>query len=348
TSLNEKTEELRFLYHLASQLSATLDPGRIAGIIGRALSKLVGASPVLFMTAFDPPGNLRCYPDRKINPDLAEDLAREMRSQFAGENNELKTESIIMETNSTRRLLVRKPKHKITLPLVTAGKQAGIMGVYFFRPPDLSRDRRLLLASVALQAAQALFNAHQHQNALNMAAHDPLTGLINRRAFDEILRREFKIFQRYGSVMSLIMIDLDHFKTINDRFGHEAGDQVLRTVARIIKDNVRDTDHAARVGGEEFAVILPNTEESEAWRLAIRIQGALRRTSFPLGQFPWRQTVSQGVADTQKTPVKDGENLLRLADQAMYMAKEEGRNRIRSASAPEFSGSGKEKRYAWQ
>jgi diguanylate cyclase (GGDEF)-like protein len=171
---------------------------------------------------------------------------------------------------------------------------------------------------------------------------DGLTGLKNRRFFDERLHEEFKRAQRYGDYLSLIMIDLDHFKQVNDRYGHPAGDVVLREAGALIRASIRDPDICARYGGEEFAVILPKTHMQGALAVAERIwreMGAKEyaipasagASSGPATAAP-RATVhvtpSLGVAFYPSKDITSSELLLRFADQALYEAKKTGRNSI--------------------
>ncbi|HET7825467.1 MAG TPA: diguanylate cyclase [Anaeromyxobacter sp.] len=163
---------------------------------------------------------------------------------------------------------------------------------------------------------------------------DALTGLKNRRFFDERLREEFKRAQRYGDFLSLIMIDLDHFKDVNDRYGHQAGDVVLREAATLLRGSIRDPDICARYGGEEFAVILPKTHMQGALTVAERVWKALGAKEYPLPagasatQTIVQVTASLGVAFYPSKDISSGELLLRFADQALYQAKQAGRNNI--------------------
>jgi two-component system, cell cycle response regulator len=164
---------------------------------------------------------------------------------------------------------------------------------------------------------------------------DALTGLKNRRFFDERLHEEFRRAQRYGDYLSLIMVDLDHFKQVNDRFGHPAGDAVLREAAALIRASLRDPDICARYGGEEFAVILPKTHMSGALAVAERIWRAIGAKEFVLGpgedgKAPRAISVtgSIGIAFYPSKDINSSDLLLRFADQALYQAKRSGRNTI--------------------
>jgi diguanylate cyclase (GGDEF)-like protein len=163
---------------------------------------------------------------------------------------------------------------------------------------------------------------------------DALTGLKNRRFFDERLHEEFRRAQRYGDYLSLIMIDLDHFKDVNDRHGHPGGDTVLREAAALIRATIRDPDICARYGGEEFAVILPKTHMSGALAVAERVWRELGAKEYALlanAAGPGsavRITASLGIAFYPSKDITSSELLLRYADQALYEAKKAGRNTI--------------------
>jgi diguanylate cyclase (GGDEF)-like protein len=173
------------------------------------------------------------------------------------------------------------------------------------------------------------------------SATDALTGLRNRRFFDERLPEEFRRAQRYGDYLSLIMIDLDHFKDVNDRYGHPAGDAVLREAAALIRASIRDPDICARYGGEEFAVILPKTHMSGALAVAERIWREIGGKEYPLpadalfapeagpgAPRSVRITASLGLAFYPSKDISSPELLLRYADQALYQGKRAGRNTI--------------------
>ncbi len=165
---------------------------------------------------------------------------------------------------------------------------------------------------------------------------DALTGLKNRRFFDERFPEEFRRAQRYGDPVSLMMIDLDHFKQVNDQFGHQMGDVVLRDAAQVIKASVRDPDICARYGGEEFAVILPKTHLSGALTVAERVWRGLKekvyRQEVPAvgqaGMVEVRVTASLGLAFFPSKDITSAELLVKFADEALYQAKRSGRNNI--------------------
>jgi len=192
-------------------------------------------------------------------------------------------------------------------------------------------DRRIrdtaeqAVAHVAMALGRAVLSER-----INSAAHtDGLTGLANRRLFDTTLAREIERSRFTGEPVSMLMIDLDHFKQLNDRHGHQAGDEVLREAAAVVRDNCGEHDLPARYGGEEFAVILGGCGAADAADIAEGIRAALVTADTAVAV-----TASIGVA-TSLGPDLDGSALLRAADAALYSAKADGRNRV--VQAPSVS-----------
>lgn len=158
---------------------------------------------------------------------------------------------------------------------------------------------------------------------------DEKTGLFNFREFQRRLKDEFQRARRYDTPLSLVFLDLDHFKEVNDTLGHPAGDQVLQEFATLVAGGARANDVASRYGGEEFAVILPHTDREMAYRVAERIRNAVREFLFLESETPRRVTVSAGVATYPAGPDIDSvDGLIRAADRALYEAKDAGRDRV--------------------
>ena len=197
-------------------------------------------------------------------------------------------------------------------------------------PAELLARANDALMELNLEYAQETERLESENESLARdAASDPLTGLANRRAFDQYLVQQAEIAKRYGGPLSLIMLDIDHFKRVNDRLGHMVGDEVLRNVASQIRSALRAADFVARWGGEEFVVALPGTPLSGANETAERIRAAIAADASVVATGePVRVTVSAGVASLGSG---DGATaLVQAADAALYRAKAEGRNRVAS------------------
>jgi len=156
---------------------------------------------------------------------------------------------------------------------------------------------------------------------------DSLTRVDNRRAFDAKIKQEFASFKRYGNKSSMIMIDIDHFKMVNDTYGHRTGDGVLRVVAGIIKKEIRDIDSLARYGGEEFAVILPHTALSPALEVAERLRAKVEESRFSYKGKQFSVTISLGVGEIQEDDALEA--FIQRVDTALYTAKNAGRNQVK-------------------
>jgi diguanylate cyclase (GGDEF)-like protein len=210
-------------------------------------------------------------------------------------------------------------------PLELNGRVHGLITVA--RPSGtFSADDREVLRSLAIQAGLALENVELHNQVSRQAVTDELTGLANHRRFQELLEVEMEQVRRYGHPVGLIMLDIDNFKSVNDTYGHQQGDVVLKRVSRALADSSREADLPARYGGEELALILPHTDMEGAYAIAERIRTAVESLRIPVanGRGPLRVTVSLGVASSREG---HKETLIGQADAALYDAKRQGKNR---------------------
>jgi diguanylate cyclase (GGDEF)-like protein len=183
-----------------------------------------------------------------------------------------------------------------------------------------AEERRLY--QVRLETYQRELEATNAQLA-QQAVTDNLTGLMNRRAFERVLETEIERALRYAAPLSLALVDVDHFKAYNDTFGHLGGDEVLKRIAGLLARNSRSSDAVARIGGEEFAIILPSTPAANAYVQAQRFREAVERARWE----PRPMTVSVGLC-THTSTIKTRSDFMRLADRALYASKESGRNRV--------------------
>jgi two-component system, cell cycle response regulator len=192
-------------------------------------------------------------------------------------------------------------------------------------------DTGELVARVKVQLKiKSLQDSLKQSNELlrELSNTDPLTGLYNRRFLMETLEKEIRRGERSGSPMAMVMADIDHFKAINDTFGHQQGDEILKKVAELLLKHLRQYDCAARFGGEEFALILPQANLAQGVQVAERIRAATGRLTFPPPLEGVRLTISFGVASFPRPRIYTVDDLIREADAALYSAKKDGRDRV--------------------
>ncbi|CAK0772347.1 hypothetical protein CCP3SC5AM1_790005 [Gammaproteobacteria bacterium] len=219
--------------------------------------------------------------------------------------------------------LGRRASHSVSYCLTLHDRPIGTLLMY--------RDRRFVknevdtLEDLLRGLLYPLRNSLLYQEAVIAALRDPLTGIGNRAALDLALEREVRLAKRNGIHLSMLVLDVDRFKRVNDTYGHSAGDCVLRTLAHCVSTCVRATDLVARFGGEELAVLLNNTDAQGAYFLAERIRCAVEATQIHYDNHEIQVTVSIGVANLHAGD--DGHSLFCRADTALYRAKESGRNR---------------------
>lgn len=235
----------------------------------------------------------------------------------------------------------RRFTYALTAGVLSSGAPAGLLGIRLARAPEdsvwlqhvkheLTADRAAYMyvggATATIFALFGYILGRQADRLAELSQTDALTGLLNGRGFSARLRAELKRSKRYGESLTLLFLDLDALKDINDRHGHRAGSEALRQVARVIQSELRETDVAARWGGDEFTILAPNTSPPAAMALAERIRSRIAEQADP-----FQLTVSIGVA----THVGDDEGMpgnsatiLRAADEALYEAKKRGKNTV--------------------
>jgi len=252
---------------------------------------------------------------------------------YAAERATLRTGAVAEEAAGEARALA--------IPLGAADGQERLQGILTVARsgPSFDPDEREILSSLAGQAAVSLENVTLHEHVRRQAITDELTGLSNHRRFQEVTSVELQRARRFGHDVGLLLVDIDNFKRVNDTYGHQQGDAVLRAVARVLRESCREIDEPARYGGEELAVTLPETDAEGAYRLAERVRLAIEQLEVPLidgtGRIPI--TASVGAASARDVRQQD---LIEAADRALYEAKRTGKNRtVRGLVAPVGVGS---------
>jgi len=219
----------------------------------------------------------------------------------------------------------------LCLPLLVRGRCIGVMTFYHREPHSYEPEELRFLTTFAGTVSIAVDNARLYGEQSRLAVTDGLTGLYNHQRFHEGLAAEFGRAARYGHPLSLVLVDIDHFKSFNDACGHQAGDALLRTLAGLFKASARQHDQVARYGGEEFAFLLPQTDKRQATLLAERLCHVVERRQWEGADVipGGRLTISLGVASYPEDAVQAAE-LVERADQALYRAKKLGRNQVQA------------------
>jgi diguanylate cyclase (GGDEF)-like protein len=216
------------------------------------------------------------------------------------------------------------------VPLLWGEKVLGAIVIAAAQSGAVSHDEAKNVGLLGAVAATSLTIVWENQEVSRRANTDPLTGVANRRFFDEAFKRVLSETDRFGGSGSLVLVDIDHFKQVNDTYGHDAGDAVLRSVARTLQEGVRTVDTCARIGGEELALLLPQTSREGAFELADRLRRAIESRIVRYGSEEIRVTASFGVA-TYPECSRGREGIFPAADKALYEAKRDGRNRVKVA-----------------
>ncbi len=323
--------ELRQLLDMSSALSRSLDPKDVAILMAEHLARAVGAEHAQISDWDRPNDRLRtlgCYPADMRSmiadyyplagyPETMRVLSDRSIAVLDAEDPSVDpAEAILLREEGMRGLVM--------LPLIAKGEAIGLVELSSCSRPSSDPGQIALATAMANEAAMALENARLYETARNLADRDPLTGFFNHRYLHERLSEEIVRAVRNRQPLSVIMLDLDDFKLVNDTFGHVYGDQVLVHVASLVRSTLRASDVAARYGGDEFALILPETAREEAGRVADRILDAFRASPFAAegrGSFPIGASI--GIA-THPFDGRSATDLIAIADIGLYDAKDAG------------------------
>lgn len=223
----------------------------------------------------------------------------------------------------------KETQSEICAPLVFFGEKLGVLVLDSATPNAFLESDIKPLESVADICAAAIQNAHHFESAKQLAYLDGLTGIFNRRFFEMRIVEELERAHRYKTELSVIMLDIDNFKKLNDEFGHLLGDEVLRQVSTILQQQLRKGDIVCRFGGEEFAILLPQSNHESAMEVAEKLRRTIAGWHFP--GVPRPVTVSAGTAQYPGFG-ETRDEVVSAADTAMYLAKQAGRNCVMNAS----------------
>jgi len=334
--INQQAAELDALRRISLNLTSSLELTEVLhAVVVEALRLVKNAHDANFFLYQDDKLTFGAALDEDGHRDVIFSQPRQDGLTFTAARTK---EMIVVEDMRTHPLFANTPKEWtgsiVGLPLMIGDRVVGVMNLARWEVGGFTEAEIRLLKLLADQAAIAIMNARMHEEVSQQAHIDRLTGLPNRCALDGRLEVEVKRAQRNGARFSIVMLDLDSFKDINDRYGHEVGDQILRRIFNSLAQTIRCTDFLARYGGDELTLILPDTEIDPAIVVVTKLQEKLRSLDLQLPDGrPNRLSISGGIASFP-TYGRTANELLRVADSALYRAKKNRRGTIIKAAAP--------------
>ena len=220
-----------------------------------------------------------------------------------------------------------KKGYFVSIPLMIEKEVVGVLNINDVDQDPFNVNDLDFILNLSEFIAMSISNAVLYEQTSKLAVTDGLTGISNRPSVEKSLQIEFERSKRYNSPLSVVLLDVDHFKDVNDSYGHQKGDEILVTFASVLKKFCRANDTAARYGGEEFLMILPQSNAQGAFKIAERVREEIMKMSFVGNDSKFSVTTSCGVAELNRDYMKNTDQLINVADNAMYEAKNSGRNK---------------------
>ena len=333
--LKTHLHEMATLFQLNQAMTSTLDLNLLFDRILKSLQDVIGCNEMVLLLYNSGAEELEVRKVLGLDPESLRGISFRLDEGITGQCASSLDVVYIRDLMSDSRNLNYKGRilrkgSMLSVPMVIKGRLTGVLNLHKDQTAAFSNSDIKLVQAVANQAAIAVENAQLYEKTRTLSNTDELTGLANRRHFQEISARELSQAQRFRSHFAIIMADIDHFKAFNDAHGHLRGDVVLKKVASIMLQNTRGIDLVGRFGGEEFVILLPKTTREGAMAAAEKLRQWVEQETFAGAQKSQPGgclTLSLGVAEFP-TDSKDLYELLDLADRALYRAKDAGRNRV--------------------
>ena len=342
-TVKQVKKELAFFINVGKLLASTLELNKVTEIIMDNVHKIVSVEAWSLLLIDDKMDEIYCVVTKgSYLPGELKDVRLKMGEGIAGIVAERGKPIIVKDVLNDKRcskyfrdIKGLAPKDVLCVPIISKKKPIGVLElVNKINGRVFTKNEQGLMLKFADQASMAIEGAKLYHKMANLAITDDLTKLFNLRYLYRVLDTEVKRCRRYNSTFSIIFLDLDSFKLVNDTHGHLIGSKTLVEVARMLVSSLRDVDIISRYGGDEFVIVLPHTTVEMAYKIAARIHNDMKKHSFLTEEgLSLRITASFGVAG-YPDHAKDETELLKIADQAMYTAKEMGRNRVVVASDP--------------
>jgi diguanylate cyclase (GGDEF)-like protein len=326
-------KNLKTLWSIINAINASGESADIIEAAGSRLSHLFDI--VAFSILLKDDRELYVYCDESAKRPFVDQVVQNTMKVFSFVTGERLNQGKITKHLAMRRFESRwqepsdgKLKSHMSLPLIDEGEIVGCASLSSDRENAFDAQALQFFSLITYQMTSSMMHSQVISSMKDMAIYDTLTQLYNRRHLDQVLEEEFRNASQTKQPLSVVMIDIDRFKAINDHYGHDEGDRALIHVASLLTASLRKHDIVARFGGEEFLVVLPRALMKDAVIIAERIRKSVEATPLSVGNEPVHLTVSMGVAGIPAIWPKSKEELIKYADTALYEAKEKGRNRV--------------------
>lgn len=330
TTERRRTKQLEAINAVAKKTTRVLDLDELLTVVCRLLMELFGIDQAAVLLAEGDTLRVRAH-EGALTPNLAMGSILTPGTGLAARAMSSGRSVIENDVNNVEGYIAgfAETQSEMCVPLVIFGEKLGVLALDSARKNAFDHDDLQPLESVADICAAAIQNAHNFNRMKQLAYVDGLTGIHNRRFFEMRIVEELERAGRFQGRVSVIMVDIDHFKKMNDEFGHLLGDEMLRSVSSILKQQLRKVDMVCRYGGDEFAIVVPETTGESAVRVAEKLRRQIETHFFP--GVPRQVTISCGVADYPAHGITRDE-VVAAADSALYQAKQLGRNKVASAA----------------
>jgi len=331
-------DEMAILYEISLAIAAGVGLEKTTEAVFRQLKRVIPVD-IFYLALYEPATHIVSYfmfrgNGERVDSETFNLLQRPSMTRFVIEKREkvyipdFKAPDAILKEHQIIPIPGFEARTALSIPLILRGEVLGVLSVESEKVNAYSDRQIKLVETIAQQAAVAMDNAKLFERMQELAITDGLTKIYNRRYFYLVLQNEIERARRYATPLSLIMMDIDHFKKVNDQYGHLAGDEVLGALANLCKSLLRQADELFRYGGEEFTILLPETNAELAFNVAERIRRTIAETEFSTKKGPVKITVSLGVTEFNESHNDTGA-FVDAADQALYQAKQAGRNCVR-------------------